>query len=177
MDGGQPRIVDVAYKLVYRPETPNIPYHHPDLRPFIGNATPSPTTIQTDGFLTGKPLGYSLTLVYNDNFVAENKPVNLCVESLRDRPGYMWRDNVLGFRNTEPADRTAQFDDATEDDVRVFTKYLTQGGDGRDAGEFFTTAGQYGGTALMRWRKRPQWMTRRSVSSIGLSSSQVASRR
>ncbi|KAJ2980150.1 hypothetical protein NUW54_g11045 [Trametes sanguinea] len=54
---------------------PQHPLPSSRLAAFHCNATPSPTTIHPDGFLTGKPLGYSSTLVYNDNFVAENKPV------------------------------------------------------------------------------------------------------
>ncbi len=71
--GGDPRVVEVAYKLEHWNETPNIPAHRLDLSPFLGKAMPWHVTIQTDGFKKdAPPLGRSLTLIHNDNFIAEN---------------------------------------------------------------------------------------------------------
>ncbi|KAI0639835.1 hypothetical protein C8Q77DRAFT_1083115 [Trametes polyzona] len=62
----------------------------------------------------------------------KGRPHNRCIE----QPGaFVWRDSALEFRYTEPAKRIAQCEDVTAGDVRVFTKYLAEGGDGRDTCE------------------------------------------
>ncbi|KAI0652304.1 hypothetical protein C8Q79DRAFT_1005513 [Trametes meyenii] len=132
VEGGEPRIVELPYRLEHRGESPNIPGHRVDLRPVLGNATPWPTTIQLDGFKGGRPLGRSLTLVYNDHFLQEKKPPNLCIDAITHGRGFKWADNLVGFRNRSPADRIAQYEDVTDDDVGVFKKYFEEGGDGND---------------------------------------------
>ena len=134
--GGEARIVEVPYRLEHTKHTPFIPAHRPDFSPYLGRATTWFVTIQTDGFKSGStPLGRSLTLVHNDHFIAEECPLNECVRELTNGQGYRWADNVIGMRNTRPADRVAQFEDVTEDDVRVMKKYFVEGGDGHDARE------------------------------------------
>ncbi|CDO73187.1 hypothetical protein BN946_scf185007.g242 [Trametes cinnabarina] len=135
MEGGEPRIVEVSYKLEQRGEIPNVPTHRPDLRSVLGDATPWPTTIQIDGFKEpGRPLGRSLTLVHNDHFQEQKKPPNKCTEALKQQStAYQWCDNLIGFHNAEPAEHVAQLDDVTEDDVRAFKKYFAEGGNGKDA--------------------------------------------
>ncbi|KAI0375435.1 hypothetical protein BV20DRAFT_1048574 [Pilatotrama ljubarskyi] len=132
VEGGEPRIVDVGYRLEPWEETPDLPKHTPDLRPFFGNTKSWPTTIERDGFKPGAtPLGRSLTLIHSIYFAEPDQPRNRCIERIAPN-GFAWRNNVVVFRNTPPAERIAQFDDVTEDDLRVIRKYFEEGGDGAD---------------------------------------------
>lgn len=131
VSGGAPRIIDVSYRLGHWPTTPNIPKHDLDLPPVLGDTRMAlPVTIQRDGPKPTAPaLGHTLTLVHTLEYADEGRARNMCIERIAPK-GFPWRDNAVGFRNTPPAERIAQYDDVTEDDVRVFTKYFAEGGDG-----------------------------------------------
>lgn len=131
VSGGEPRIIDVSYRLGHWPTTPNIPKHDLDLPSVLGDTRMAlPVTIQRDGPKpTAPPLGHTLTLVHTLEYADEGRIRNRCIERIAPK-GFPWRDNAVGFRNTPPAERIAQYDDVTEDDVRVFTKYFAEGGDG-----------------------------------------------
>ncbi|KAI0361150.1 hypothetical protein OH77DRAFT_401332 [Trametes cingulata] len=132
VEGVQPRIVDVWYKLELWNPTPDLPKHSPNLRPFFGNLEVRPTTIERDGFRPGaSPLGHSLTLIRSRNFAQPGQQRNRCIESIAPN-GFKWHNNVLVLRCTPPAERIAQYDDMTEEDVRVVKKYFEEGGDGKD---------------------------------------------
>ncbi|OJT08969.1 hypothetical protein TRAPUB_103 [Trametes pubescens] len=133
VSGGKPRIIDVSYRLGHWPTTPNIPKHDLDLLPVLGDTRMAlPVTIQRDGPKpSAPPLGHTLTLVHTLEYADEGRTRNRCIERIAPK-GFPWRGNAVGFRNTPPAERIAQYDDVTEDDVRVFTKYFAEGGDGRN---------------------------------------------
>ena len=76
MEGGQPRIVDLPYKLL---EDGDYPAHQLDFRPVLGRVASSWTRIDIPGFGVGRPLGHRLSLIHNDNFIADGCPVNECV--------------------------------------------------------------------------------------------------
>ncbi|KAI0330621.1 hypothetical protein GY45DRAFT_1250600, partial [Cubamyces sp. BRFM 1775] len=134
VEGGEPRIIDIAYKKIahstaqYTAEA--------DLLSVLGrDAKPWPTVIQIDGFKQGAPLGRSLSLVHNDLYTEQRKPLNKCIDAITQGEGYKWCDNLIGLREASSAYSRVPYEDVTQDDVRVFKKYFAEGGDGYDARE------------------------------------------
>ncbi|KAI1793977.1 hypothetical protein LXA43DRAFT_884482 [Ganoderma leucocontextum] len=130
MEGGQPRIIDLPYKLV---EDEHYPAHQLDLTPVLGRATPSRTRIDIAGFNVGRPLGHRLTLIHNDNFIAEERPVNVCIQAIHQGRGYRWCDHLVAVRHVNKEERIAQYQDVTDQDVEAVKKYFEQGGNGEAA--------------------------------------------
>ncbi|KAI0715121.1 hypothetical protein C8Q76DRAFT_448192 [Earliella scabrosa] len=132
VQGGQPRLIDVPYKLEHNLELPHMPTHHVDFSALLDEGHQAwPTTIQINGFRTGEPIGRSLTVVRNDT-PKSTTPVNQCIEAITGSQGHKWEDNVIVLRCTSP-DQIAQYEDVQEEDLGVFRKYLEEGGNGANA--------------------------------------------
>ena len=130
MEGGPPLILNLPYKLV---ENGDYPSHQLDLRPVLGRATPSRTRIDIAGFRVRPPLGRRLSLIHNDDFIAENRPVNVCVRAIHGGRGYRWCDQLVAVRHVNKEERLQQYQDVTPEDVEAIKKYFEQGGNGEAA--------------------------------------------
>ena len=132
VQGGQPRLIDVPYKLEHNLELPHMPTHRVDFSALLDDGYYAwPSTIQIKGFRTGESIGRSLHIIRNDT-PNSTTPVNKCIEAITGSQGHKWEDNVIVFRCTTP-DQIAQYEDVHEEDLGVFKKYLEDGGDGTNA--------------------------------------------
>ncbi|EJF67077.1 hypothetical protein DICSQDRAFT_164914 [Dichomitus squalens LYAD-421 SS1] len=133
MEGSEPRITDIPYKLL---EDEHYPAHQLDLTPVLGGATPGRTRIEIAGFDVRPSLGHRLILIYNDNFLTEKRPVNMCIQAIHKGRGYKWCDNLLAVRNANKRERAWQYQDITPADVEAVKRYSEQGGYGHAALEY-----------------------------------------
>ncbi|KAI0715122.1 hypothetical protein C8Q76DRAFT_729703 [Earliella scabrosa] len=135
VEGGPPRMVDIPYKLAPGWMHEHIPSHELDLSTVFGRpgVATSRTRIEIAGYHSGTPLGHRLTLIHNDNFIAEDRPVNRCIHEIHQGRGYKWCDYLAAVRNVDKEDRVLQYQDITPQDVAAVVRYFEQGGDGHAA--------------------------------------------
>lgn len=120
-DGGNPRLVDVAYQT-YEDEDdlPGVMHHRLNLDPWFPNRKGYP--IHNHGY-HGPPLGRTLMMFFNDMFLIDGSPLNQCIAHLVSN-GHPWGGNVLVVRAREPLSTVEQYYNATMDDVEPTVAYL-----------------------------------------------------
>lgn len=68
----------------------------------------------------GRPLGRTLQMEFNDDYMAERSPINRCVQAVTNGEAEKWGDNILVFRRKG----SNNYADATMDDVEPMVAYF-----------------------------------------------------
>ncbi|KAI0783454.1 hypothetical protein C8Q75DRAFT_736789 [Abortiporus biennis] len=122
VDEDKPRLLDVEYTTRPSQSNPNVKEHLLYLLPWFKGPRddPTPYTVYRANGFDGPPLGRTLQMFFNDNFMATKDPLNQCIQKIvPGGPGHDWCGHVLVLRAKEPGPvgNCLQYYDATLEDV------------------------------------------------------------
>ena len=109
-----PRLVEVDYKVTQDDDDP-VSWDNLNLDPWLKGfrRCHEITHMEEDG----PPLGRTLQMWYNDDFIRDSSPLNRCIARLVPDNGHPWGDNILVTRVKQPSMTYPEVRNATLDDI------------------------------------------------------------
>ena len=119
-----PRLVKLKYRVEYD-EFLGSDRHVFETAPWLARDRMAGEKITSYGMKgRGAPLGRTLLMCFNDNYIADKSPLNKCVQAVTGGQAEKWGDNILVLRARDPVTKYAQFYNATMDDVEPMVAFF-----------------------------------------------------